>query len=191
MSLLLLLPASGGAPSPLTGEAAITESADTIATAGVIAVRAAGSLSEIGDSLASGGAVSLVSHGTVAEVADALMAEAVLLASGTCEATSAGDTLEAGTSLALAGDYDGWEADDTAEGYSGTESHPAYKTGTMDAGPFLRYRKSRKRWTDPQGRQWELYEDTEGNRHLREIEAISKPYKPVHGIRIARRPVTA
>ena len=189
MSLFFLFP-NQGAPAGIVGDVAITEVGDTLASGSVLRLSASASLSEASDTLASAGVLPLSAACAVAESADALLAEAVIQVNAVSALVEQADLIVAEASLALSGAAEVTEEADsmTAGGWrEESYSAPLY----MDPCNFIRYRRVMKRWTDPQGRQWELSEDTGGARHLREVSPVDKPYKPVRGVRIARRPVAA
>ena len=159
MSILLFFP-SAGAPAEILGAAGLTESADTVATTGAVALRSACAVSAASDSLSADGGVALRGEAAIQQGADSLAAASL---------------------IALVAEASCLDAEDTVTTWGGTEAQ-----ANVGGEPQKRCRRRPMRWIDTKGNEVDLLIDEGGGRHLMVRPTGKKPYKPVRGIRMPR-----
>lgn len=102
-----------GALAPVTGNASITEAADTISAAGAVAVAGASAITEAADTISAAGAVAIAGSLSKTEAGDTISAAGAVAIAGSSAITEGADTLVAAASEAVHGSADITEGDDT------------------------------------------------------------------------------
>ena len=111
--LIALKPASSG----VAGDASITQAADTVSAAGVVAIAGDASITQAADTSSADGSVAIAGDAIATQAADTLSADGTVSSAGvtgSASITQASDTLSAAGVVAIAGDTSATQAADTA-----------------------------------------------------------------------------
>jgi len=103
-------------PPPLTGDAALTQGADTLSAAGTVAVAGAAAITQAGQTLSAAGAIEVAGAAALTQTEDSLSSAGAVSVAGTAALTQTADSVSGDGAVAVAGAAAVAQAADTTAG---------------------------------------------------------------------------